>query len=382
MKNLTVTPVRTEKDLEAFVRFPWKVYQTDPHWVPPLPSDRRKFLQLESNPFFEHGQTEYFLARRNGELVGTIAAISNDLYNEFQEVNDGFFGFFEVMEDEAAAQALFQHAEAWLLDQGHNRVIGPAQFSTNDEVGLLIDGFDDPPRLLMTYNPPRYEGYVEDAGYRKVMDLYAYAVNLQDLRENFPSKVLRVTEKIKKRWNLVVRPVDMREFDQEIEKLKAIYNASWERNWGFVPMTDQELNHLASQLKPFIDPELALFIERDGEVIGFGIGLPDLNQPLLRAYPQPGTPELLTMLKVLWYWKLLNTVDWIRVWALGVLPQYRGMGLDSLLYLELANAAFRKGFQFGEMSWILETNEMMNRGIQVMGGEVYKTYRMYQKPLG
>lgn len=381
MPELHVSPVESDADLNSFITFPWSVYRADPNWVPPLISERRELVDPEKNPFFEHARARYFLARRGDGVVGTISAISNDLYNSFQGVNVGFFGFFEVLDDPEAATALLKAAEDWVRQAGHTSVLGPAQFSTNDEVGLLVDGFNDPPRLLMTYNPKRYQDYIEGAGYVKAMDLWAYSLATDILRENIPPKVFRVTEKIGMRRNLRVRKLAMKDFDREVDRLKEIYNTSWERNWGFVPMTEDELNYLAKKLKPFLDPDLAVFVEQDDKPIAFGIGLPDLNAPLRLAYPRPGVPEAWTILKLFWHWRVRKKVDWLRVWALGILPEYRGLGIDSLVYLDMAKTALAKRFKWVEMSWILEDNAMMNRGIQLMGGEVYKTYRVYEKRL-
>jgi GNAT superfamily N-acetyltransferase len=381
MQGIRISKVESDSDRLDFIRFPWKVYRGDRYWVPPLISERKQFTDPQKSPFFEHAHADFFTARRKGEIIGTIGAFSNQLYNEFQGVNACWFGFFEVLEDPEVAAALLRTAEDWARQQGHDHLLGPAQYSTNDEIGLLVDGFDDVPRILMTYNPRRYQGYLEGDGYQKAMDLWAYSVDVRELVQNMPEKITRVTEKIRKRWNLTLRPVEMKYFDRDVGHIKRLYNASWERNWGFVPMTDRELDHMAKSLKPLVDPDLAVMVEKDGEVVGFGIALPDLNQPLHDAYPRPGTPEPLTMLKFLWNWKVLKRVDWIRAWALGVLPEYRGQGFDSLMYLELARASVRKGYKWAEMSWILENNTMVNRAIALLGGKVYKTYRVYQKQL-
>jgi len=313
--------------------------------------------------------------------VGTISAFTNDLYNEFQGVNTGFFGFFEVLDDADAATALLSTAEDWAREAGHESILGPAQFSTNDEVGMLVDGFDDTPRILMTYNPPRYPGFLDAAGYQKAMDLWAYAIRIENFMQNIPPKLLRVAENVKKRRKLLVRTIDMKNFAQEVERFKRVYNSSWERNWGFVPFTDPEINRFAEQLKQILDPDVVIMVEHEGEVVGFSLTLPDLNQPLHKAYPRPGTSETLTTLKLLWHWKVRRRVDWLRGVAMGVLPEFRGLGVDALMYLETAKTAARKGFRWVEMSWILENNDMMNRLIRLFGGEIYKTYRMYEKRL-
>jgi len=231
----------------------------------------------------------------------------------------------------------------------------------------------------MTYNPERYVRYLERAGFQTAMDLYAYAARIEDFFKNIPPKLERVVSKVTKRRNLQIRNINMKDFDQEVERFKRVYNKSWERNWGFVPMNDEEINHLAKGLRQILDPDLVFMVEHEGEVIGVSLTLPDLNAPLRLAYPQPGVPEIWTMLKMLWHWKVRPKMDWIRVFALGVLPEYRGMGVDAMMYLETARAAKPKGVHWAEMSWILADNEMMNRSIRMLGGEVYKTYRMYEK---
>lgn len=381
MAELQISPVSTESDLMEFISFPWQVYRDDPYWVPPLISERRVFLDPAKNPFFEHGRAEYYLARRAGRAVGTIGAFTNDLYNEFQGINTGFFGFFEVLDDPEAAAALLETAEKWAAEHAHSTILGPAQFSTNDECGLLVGGFDDRPRILMTYNPPRYMGYLEDRGYSKAMDLWAYSLDLRDFQGGsaIPPKLVRVAEKVAARGKLRIRNLDLKHFDAEIERVKRIYNKSWERNWGFVPMTDPEFDRMGEQMRAFLDPELVVVVEYEGEAVGFGLTLPDLNQPLRKAYPKPGRPEVLTMASLFWNWKVRGRLDWLRVIALGVLPEFRAQGVDALMYLETAKRALPKGYKFAEMSWILENNDMMNRAIRALGGKVYKTYRMYEK---
>jgi len=381
MPEVQISPVRGDSDLMAFITFPWEVYRGNPYWVPPLIGERRSFLDRAHSPFFQHARAEYFLARRGEKVVGTIAAFTNDLYNQFQQVNTGFFGFFDVLEDQEAAAALLATAEDWARAAGHPSILGPAQFSTNDEVGLLVDGFEDAPRILMTYNPPRYRTYLEAAGYRTAMNLWAYRLAIADFIRDKPAKLERIAAKVLERRDLHVRRLDMKRFDHELEGVKKIYNRSWERNWGFVPMTDAEFDRLAEQLKPMLDPDLIIIVERGGEPVGFGLTLPDLNEPLRLAYPRPAVPESLTMLKMLWHWKVRRRHEWLRVFALGVLPEFRGMGVDGLMYLETAKSAVPKGYKYAEMSWILESNVMMNRAIRSLGGTVYKTYRMYEKAL-
>ena len=257
------------------------------------------------------------------------------------------------------------------------------QYSVNDECGLLVDGFDDPPRILMTYNPPRYMEYLTKRGFQQAMDLWAHSMEIEKFRggEKLPEKLVRVVEKIKARRNLRVRKMDMRHFEDEVGRVKKLYNSSWERNWGFVPLTDAEIDKLAKDLRPIIDPDLVFFVEIDGEPVGFSVTLPDLNEPMLHANPKPGTPEWLTLIKFLWNWKVGKRIRWLRVFTLGVRPEFRGLGVEALLCYETAQEALKKGYPNVEMSWVLAVNDAMNRVIRLMGGKVYKTYRIYDKAL-
>jgi GNAT superfamily N-acetyltransferase len=380
---LRIIPVASEAERMAALEFPWTVYRDDPYWVPPLLSERKEFTDPSKNPFYEHGRVQFFLARRGANVVGTIAAFTNDLYNQFHEANVGWFGFFEVLPDPEAAGALLDAAADWARRAGHVSLLGPAQFSTNDEVGMLVDGFDDRPRVLMTYNPRYYVSMVEAAGFRKAMDLLAYTTNLDEIkaRGGIPPKLVRVVGKVEARGQFHLRKLRLSEFDRELEHVKAIYNKSWERNWGFVPMTEAEIARMARQLKPLLDPDLVWAAEVNGEVVGFALNLPDLNDPLHKAYPRPRKPEWLTLLQLLWHWKVRRSVTWVRAIALGVMPEYRGTGVDAMLYLRTAENALRKGYRAVEMSWLLESNEMVLRSAEMLGGHRYKTYRVYEKDL-
>lgn len=383
MKPLHIRTVVSDEDRRAFVGLPWKVYRDNPCWVPPLFSERMEFIDPAHHPFFEHATVEFFLAKREDEVVGTIAAFTNHRHNEFQGENIGFFGFFEVIDDPEAADALLETAENWARECGHDAIRGPAQFSTNEECGLLVDGFDDPPRILMTYNPRQYVDYIEGHGYKKAMDLHAYALDMDIYSEGsrFPAKLLRVVEKVKERGEIQIRNMRMNDFDAEVERVKILYNKCWERNWGFVPMTDAEFDAMGKELRPLLDPDLVFVAEIDGEPVGVSLTLPDLNQPLRSAYPRPETPEWWTMAKLAWNWKVRRQVTWLRVLILGVLPEHRARGVDALFYYETTKAALKKGIKHAEMSWILENNDKISRPIRVMGGEVYKTYRFYEKTL-
>ncbi|NQS90981.1 MAG: N-acetyltransferase [Chloroflexi bacterium] len=381
MNPLVIKPVETLEDRKAFLSFPWKVYKDDPYWVPPLFSERLHFTDPNKNPFFEHAEAQLYMALRGKDIVGTIAAFTNRRHNEYQNENIGFFGFFEVLEDFEAAEALLKTAEKWAEERGHTALRGPAQWNTNDECGLLVDGFDDSPRILMTYNPAYYVDFVEKLGYKYARDLWAYELGIKDFMKITGERLDKLTSRILERKEINIRKINMKKYPEEVAKVKLLYNDAWAKNWGFVPMTDAEFDQLANELHDVIDPDLTFIAEKDGKTVGFSITLPDVNQPLRIAYPKPTTPEWWTMIKLVWNWKILKKITWVRVLVLGVIPEYRELGIDALLYYKSATAADKKGMTAGEMSWILDNNDKMNRPIIAMGGEVYKTYRFYEKPL-
>jgi GNAT superfamily N-acetyltransferase len=355
--------------LTRFIKLPFRLHADSPRWVPPLVFERRAFLDRTKNPFFEHAEAEYFLARRDGSVVGRIAAIHNRLHNEFQRDAVGFFGFFES-EDERAAAALFDAAGGWLRSRGLEVMRGPASFSTNDECGLLVDGFDAPPTVMMPHNPRRYVGFVEGAGFAKAKDLLVYRTAIRPL----PDRLI-ASEGLARRLRVTTRPLDMSRFATEVELVKRLYNAAWERNWGFVPMTDREIEHLARQLKPVVVPELIVFAERDGEPIGFGATLPDLNVALKR---NPSGRLFPGILKVLW---AARRISRLRILLLGTLPAWHGKGVDALLYRRLWEAGYGQGYRWAEAGWVLEDNQPMRNGLARLGFEPYKRYRLYDRAL-
>ncbi|MGD2205555.1 MAG: N-acetyltransferase [Anaerolineae bacterium] len=380
--DIRIIPVTTEKQRRAFAKLPWRIYQDDPHWVPPIFMDRLALLTPGKHPFWEHAEQQLFLAVRSDEIVGTISAHTNHRHNEIHQDKVGFFGFFEVIEDYAVAEALLGAATAWLREQGMGAIRGPENPSQNEECGLLINGFGVPPVVMMTYNPRYYKDFIERAGFEKAQDLYAWDLltNIFDYDvQRLPRKFIRVAEQALNRPNVVVRKIDMKRFDEEVEFAKQIYNLAWERNWGFVPMTDHEIEHLGQELKFIIDPDLVYLAEVDGKPAGISLGIPDVNQALVKVRPQPNMWSLpLTLLKFLWH---RRKIDAFRLMIMGVAPEYRTIGIDAAFYVETARSAFAKGYERCEMSWILDTNDMMNRIIERLGGEIYKTYRIYEKPV-
>jgi len=383
-EQLHITPVETAADIKTFIYFQWEVYKNDPLWVPPLLSERFEIMDPQRHPFYEHASVKSFLAWRGDKVVGRISAIVNHRHNEVWNDKVGFFGMYEVLEDPEASQALLETAEETLRAQGMTTSRGPANFSTNEEVGLLVDGWNGPPVIMLTYNPRYYVDYLEAAGYAKAMDLYAYTFDLTTMKEDgtgINPKLLHVAERVRDRLNITIRPIDMHKFEEEKQKVKKVYNAAWAKNWGFVPLTERELEHLGVALKVILDPKTVFFAERDGEPIAFMLPFIDLCQPLLKAYPRPGEPEWWTTVKLAYWWKVRHCITTIRAAVGGIVEGYRGQGVDALLFLETLKAGIRQGYKRCEISWVLESNIPMRQTAANFNGELYRTYRMYDKAL-
>lgn len=348
-------------------------------WVPPLRRDVALLLDRRRNPFFEHAEAEYFLAERGGTVVGRIAAVANRLHNETHRDHVGFFGFFETVDDQSVANALFDAAGAWLAERGFDTMRGPASFSVNDECGLLVDGFATPPTLMMPHNPPWYVALLLGAGFVKAKDLLAYEGGDRTFTryEPVPARLERAVEIMRQRMGITLRPLNLDDFDNEVERIKTIYNAAWERNWGFVPMTDREIEHLARQFRPVAVADIIPFAEKDGRVVGFGLGLPDLNV-VLRG--NRGGRLLPVIPRLLWALKR-ETIRRARIPLLGIIPEFRGRGLDAVLYHWIWTKAAEHGMYWGEAGWILEDNPAMKSGLEKMNFTVYKTYRLFDRPL-
>jgi GNAT superfamily N-acetyltransferase len=366
-----VEPVTGRRGLADFVAVPYALHRGDPCWVAPLRRDVRAQLSRDANPFFEHAEAACFLARARGRALGRIAAIHNRLHNEVHGDSVGFFGFFESVRDPEVAAALLETAAGWLRARGLTVMRGPVSFSTNDEAGLLVDGFDTPPTVMMPHNPSYYAGLVEEAGLRKAKDLLVYRRGVDPL----PPRLVEAAAVLERRHAITVRALDRRRFEAEVDLVKRLYNAAWERNWGFVPMTDREIAHLAKQLRPIVVPELVVFAERDGQPVGFATAVPDVNVALRR---NPSGRLFPGMLKVWW---AARRIERLRVLLLGTLPEWRGKGLDALLYKSIWEAARRKGYRWAEAGWVLEDNHAMRNALVRMGFEPYKTYRLYDRPL-
>ena len=374
--DVQVTAVVSAADKRDFINFQYECYRGDANFVAPLVMDRQMFLNPKKNPWFEFGTAELFLARRGGKIVGRIAAVADPRYNEFHSVKVGWFGLFECIDDVSVAKALFTTVEQWNKARGMTEVLGPANFSSNNEWGFLAEGFDKPAVLMMPYNPEYYLKLTEACGYTKAKDLWAWEINIQN---GAPEKVARVAEKVRSREGIVVRQANLKDWDNEVRRLKAIYNDAWEKNWGFVPMTDKEFDHLAKDLKMILVPELTLVGEVDGEAVAFCITLPDANQAIKLANGKLTTFGLpIGLVKMLMGLKKIKSG---RLAIMGIKAGYRRRGLDSVMMLDTVNAAKKLGWWGGEIGWTLEDNTMVNRAIELFGCKRYKTYRVFTKPL-
>ncbi len=371
MSNIEVKALHPQKDIVKFLKFSWKIYKDDPIWVPPLMMDKKKLLNKDKNPFFKTSQMEMFMAYKDGEPVGRIAAIKNDTHNEIHKENIGFFGFFECINDQEVANALLDAAKDWLKSKGLNAMRGPANPSSNDEFGMLLEGFDDPPRLMMTYNPEYYLELMDNYGIKKIKDLYAYRIDNKELLKS--EKLIRVADIAKRRSKVEIKQINLKEFKSELEKVKEVYNKAWAPNWGFIPMTDEEIDNLAKELKPLVEDSLVLFAEVEGKTVAFALVMLDYNE-LFKDFDGKLFP-----FNVIKLFTQRKKITWARILTLGIIPEYQKRGIDALLYYEITKRAEKLGIMKGEASWILEDNEMMKRGAeQVMNGKVYKKYRVYQ----
>ncbi|HEM48678.1 MAG TPA: N-acetyltransferase [Caldithrix sp.] len=373
---VNIVPVINSKQKKQFINFEWTVNKSTPNWISPLRTERIKVLNTKKNPFYSHAEIQLFLAYNNDKITGRIAAITNQNYNNFQNDNAGFFGFFDCINDQEAANALFRAAADWLKQKGKDLMYGPMNPSTNDEVGILIDGFDTPPYMMMTHNATYYPQLAEGFGLTKAKDLYAWFVTSDDALKNVSDKMRRVSEKILKKYNITIRNLVIKNLKEEIKLIKDIYNNAWSRNWGFVPFTDDEINVLAKDLALIADEDLLLLAEKEGNPIAFSLTLPNINEvlqriPTGRLYPT-GIFKLLTGMK---------KIKYLRVLVLGVKKEFQFLGLGSIFYIETIMRAKEKGYLGGEMSWILEDNYTMNKPIEDVGAKKYKTYRVYQYPL-
>jgi GNAT superfamily N-acetyltransferase len=371
-----IRSVSTSRDLKRFIDLPFRLHANHPQWVPPLKLERRLFLNRRLNAFFSHGEAEYFLALRDGRVVGRASAQVNHAFNDYQHKRWGWFGFFESEDDQEVAGALLDAAAAWLAERGMERMVGPADFSMNDESGILIEGFDLRPMVRQPWHPPYYRELVERAGMTKAMDLLMWNLEVTG-RDKVLPVIWELAAKAESEHGIRVRPMRRRQLRKDMDSFAEVYNSAWSENWDFVPYSKRDLDALAQEMQLVFDKHWAMIAERvdTGEVVGMAMTFPDINQVLARMKGK--------LLPFGW-WYFLNKgrlTDRVRVGFLGVKPEYQHTGVAARLYELHFDAAERRPQDGGEMGWILETNTAMNRGMEAMGGRVVKRYRVYERAL-
>lgn len=357
-----------------FIDLEYRLYAGDPHFVPPLRSEEKRLLDVRRNPFWRHAEIVPFLLRDGrGRARGRIAAILDADHDAAHGEKAGFFGFFEIAADaREGAGALFRAAEKALRERGAAFSRGPMNPSTNHDCGLLVEGFDSPPAIMMPYNPPFYEEAVLASGYRRVEDLLAWHLRREDCRFE---RVEKVARRALGSRSLDLRTLDPRRFDDEIEIVRSIYNEAWADNFGFVPMGREDFRFAAHSLRKVLVRDLALIAEIDGRPAGFALALPDLNVAL------PKLKGRLLPWRIPGFLRAMKRIRRIRVLTLGVRREFRNRGLDAILYLEIYKRGLSKGYVEGEFSWVLERNTLMNEAMRTIGASVGKRYRLYEKTL-
>ena len=371
--TVDVTPVRGMRDLRSFVSLPFRLHRGTP-WVPPLRLERYQFLSRRLNAYFKHGEAEYFLARRGGRVVGRITAQVDHAFNEFHGSKWGMFGFLEIENDQEALDALLAAAEAWVREHGCDRMVGPMDFQLNDESGVVIEGFDREPMARQPWHPPYYQERCEAAGLEKAMDLFMWELYVQNRDKVLPI-LPELAEKARAEHGVTIRKMSRRHLRRELDDFARIYNAAWSDNWGFVPYSKDDLDALALEYQLVYARDWFMVAERNGETIAMALTFPDINKVLKRMGGR---------LLPLGWWHFLRKsriMDEVRVGFLGVLPEHQHTGVAAALYMEHFDMAAKTRQTGGEMGWILETNEAMNRGMEAMGGKIVKRYRVYERKL-
>ena len=371
---INIVPVSSKKELYSFIDFPHDLYESDKNYVPELFIAQKDLLTI--HPFHKHNTIQSFLAYDNDKIVGRVAAILNNAHNKYNRVNDGFFGFFDCINDTSVSGLLLDAAAIWLKEKGvSGKLLGPVNFSTNEPCGLLIEGFDSPPFLMQTYNKPYYALLIEDYGFKKDIDLIAWHWE----GGNYDDRSVRLLGSLEerlKRNNIIIRKINLKKFKEESARLREVYNSAWDSNTGFVPLTDEEFDYLAKDLKLILDPDFALVAEQEDKIVAFGLALPNYNEIFHKIKKGRLLPT--GIFKLLFGKKKIQS---IRIYALGVIDGYRKMGIEACLYGTIIREYKRKGFKHAEAGWTLENNEMVNRAIEAIKGDPYKKYRLYQKEI-
>jgi GNAT superfamily N-acetyltransferase len=370
--TLEIVPVKTKKEANDFIELPFHLYKDYPNWIPPLRGEQEKIFHLKYNPFLQHAEIERFLCKDTIRTVGRIACIIDENHNRFHKEKTAFFGFFESVNDNQVSGKLFDAAVAWSRERGMERLRGPANPSMNAECAFLLEGFDQPSVFMMPYTPPYYLSLAEAYGFSKAKDLYAFhKTNSAGIPERF-EKLVRL---VRQRTKVVIRPFEMKHFDRDMGHIKRIYNAAWEKNWGFVPMTDAEMNKIARMLKPLVVLDLILFAEVEEKPVAVSLTIPNYNEVLKHLN---GSLGLIGLAKFAYY---RRKITGLRSLIFGVLKEYRKAGLHAVLYYETEKAAQRLGYHWYELSWNLEDNNEINSFDTSLGGTIYKKYRIYELDL-
>jgi GNAT superfamily N-acetyltransferase len=372
--TLEIRPVADKRELDTFIKLPYRLYRNEQYWVPPLLRERKKFFDRETRPFFKHCEAEYFLAWKDERAVGRITAHIDKHFNEFQGNDWGMFGFFECVDDAEVSAALLGKAEEWLRERGRDRMVGPMDFTTNDECGILVDGFDKLPTILTNWHFPYYQQLFDGYGLAKAMDLYMWDLKVTGRDEVHPA-IWRAAEEVESKHGIKVRSMRKKDMEAEIGRFLEVYNAAWEKNWGFVPLTEEEVRDMAKDMKPILDENWAFIAELGDEVVGAALSLPDYNEVLVRMGGR--------LMPFGWLIFLLarRKIDRVRVFALGVKREYQHTGIAAKFYELHFDSAAKTPQKAGETGWILETNKSMNRAMEGMGGKIVRTYRVYEKTL-
>lgn len=375
MSKIEVVEVESSSQLRQFILYPNELYKGDKNYIIPLLSERKEFFDFKNNPFYKTASVKLFLALRDGEVTGRIATCVNHAHNQFHQEQTGFFGFFDCPDDYEVAGTLLKVAMITLKKAGMDKMRGPMNFSTNHDCGFLIDGFDSPPTVMMPYNHPYLPKLAERFGLKKSMDLVAYLITKD---KPISERIVKVVDKLASRTQITLRTLRMSKFNAEVERINTIYNEAWQNNWGFVPMNRDEFFHAARNLRQIVDPELVFIAEHQGRPVGWSLALPDINRALAyldgRLFP-------FGFLKLLWHTKVRNKIDGIRMITFGVVPQFQKRGIDSMLYVKTYHRGIERGYKWAELSWILETNELMRSAAEQMGGTMHKKYRIVELPL-
>ena len=378
---MRIRPLASRQEFTAFFQFPWQHYARDPNWVPPLLSMRRQLLDKSKHPAWKYMDGEFFAAWRDDQMLGVIAAFINHEHNRYHQENIAFFGLFETVNDHQVAAGLLDAASQWARSRGADAIRGPASLTTNEECGLLIKNFSQP-MVMMPYNPPYYQQLIEAAGFQKAMDVHCIYMDRALIEAGDTlARLEKLVTRAARRSSITVRQFNVRRKKAEFQLFRDIYNAAWQKNWGFVPMNVEELDALIASLGMLVEPELAFFADIDGEPAGFALSIPNFNEALHRACPRPGVPELVTLAQVFWRWKIRRAIKSVRMPLMGVKQEYRNKGVELALLLAVTKALLPSQYDWLDSGWILETNPLITISLN-LGGQIYKTHRFYQKTLG